>query len=284
MKQSGALDIDLRSKCIYKRTEKEGQNVDSVLFLWYNEIRVRNFRKGKKMRKQAKKPEILYIDDAIVVCVKPQGMPVQNDKSRDLSLENYLKNELVKKEKKTPELYIVHRLDRPVGGVMVFARTKEAAANLSKQMQGDAFEKYYQAILTGYLPQEEGMLTDYLLKDGKDNTSKVVKEGTKGAKKAMLSYEVLDMLETDQGQYTYVLIHLMTGRHHQIRVQFASRNVGIWGDTKYNKKFQNKKKKYYEIGLYATRLAFSHPVTGEKKVFKTEPQGEAFAVLDAEEF
>jgi 23S rRNA pseudouridine1911/1915/1917 synthase len=235
------------------------------------------------MRKQLK-PEILYMDESIIVCVKPQGMPVQNDKSRDLSVLNYLKNEVAKKEKGEPEVYVVHRLDRPVGGVMVFARTKDAAAHLSGQIQKGIFDKYYQAILTGYLPNEAGKLRNYLLKDGKTNASKVVPEGTKGAKAAELEYEVLDYLETDQGEFSYVLIHLLTGRHHQIRVQCANAKAGIWGDTKYNPIFQKTKKKYLQIGLYSTRISFLHPVTGKTMTFKAEPEGEAFEVLDAEEF
>lgn len=235
------------------------------------------------MRKQ-KKPEILYLDSEIIVCVKPQGMPVQNDKSRDLSLLNYLKNEITKKEKQQQELYVVHRLDRPVGGVMVFARTKDAVAHLSEQMQKGSFEKYYQAVLTGDLPDEQGMLTDYLLKDGKTNTSKTVSKGTKDAKEARLEYEVLDRIETDQGVYTYVLIHLLTGRHHQIRVQCAYAGAGIWGDTKYNPKFQKVKRRYMQIGLYSTRLEFQHPSSGERMIFKTEPEGEAFEILEVDEF
>lgn len=234
--------------------------------------------------KRQKKPEILYQDQDIIVCVKPQGMPVQNDKSRDLSLLNDLKNESSRRDKQVPELYVVHRLDRPVGGVMVFAKTKDAAANLSGQIQKGMFEKYYQAVLTGHLPEEQGTLSDHLLKDGRTNTSKVVPPGTKGAKLAELEYEVLDIIETDQGEFTYVLIHLLTGRHHQIRVQFANANAGIWGDTKYNKKFQNTKRKYLQIGLYATKISFLHPVTGERLSFKTEPEGEAFDLLDAEEW
>jgi 23S rRNA pseudouridine1911/1915/1917 synthase len=238
------------------------------------------------MRKNQQKPEILYMDDAIIVCVKPQGMPVQNDRTRDLSVLNYLKNEIARKERlqKEPEMFVVHRLDRPVGGVMVFARTKEAAAALSGQIQDGTFDKYYQAILTGFLPDEEGELQDHLLKDAKTNCSKVVPEGTKGAKEAVLEYEVLDILETDEGDYTYALIHLLTGRHHQIRVQCANVKAGIWGDTKYNPKFQKVKRRYHQIGLFSTRISFLHPVTGEQMVFKTEAEGEAFDILDAKEF
>ena len=167
---------------------------------------------------------------------------------------------------------------------MVFARNQEAAADLSSQMLDGVFDKYYQAILTGELPDEEGDMVDYLLRDGKTNTSKVVKRGTKGAKKAALEYEVLDVIETDLGVFSYVLIHLLTGRHHQIRVQCASRGVGIYGDTKYNPQFQKVKRIYKEIGLYSTRLEFEHPATGEMMVFKTEPEGEAFDIIEAEDF
>jgi len=183
-----------------------------------------------------------------------------------------------------PYVGLVHRLDRPVGGVMVFARNLEAASDLSSQMLDGVFDKYYQAVLTGELPDEEGDMVDYLLRDGKTNTSKVVKRGTKGAKKAELEYEVLDVIETDTGIYSYVLIHLLTGRHHQIRVQCASRGVGIYGDTKYNPLFQKVKRIYKQIGLYSTRIEFEHPATGEMMVFKAEPEGEAFDILEVEDF
>ena len=127
-------------------------------------------------------------------------------------------------------------------------------------------------------------MIDYLLRDGKTNTSKVVKRGTKGAKKAELEYEVLDVVETDEGVFSYVLIHLLTGRHHQIRVQCASRGVGIYGDTKYNPFFQKVKRIYKQIGLYSTRIEFDHPATGDRLVFKAEPEGEAFDILEVEDF
>ncbi len=151
---------------------------------------------------------------------------------------------------------------------------------MSRQIQEDKMKKTYQAVLTGTLEEPDGVFVDYLLKDAKTNTSKVVKEGTKGAKRAELSYEVLDEIETDEGDYTYVLIHLKTGRHHQIRVQFAAHHAGIYGDTKYNPIFQKKREKYVTIGLYATRLEFFHPITKEKMVFKVDPKGEAFDLLE----
>ncbi len=232
--------------------------------------------------KRRKKISILYKDDDIVVCEKPKGMPTVSDKTGDMDLLHQLKNQLFFDEKMSdePELYVIHRLDRPVGGVMVFARTKQAAAVLSRQVQNHQFEKDYQAVLTGWLTEMEGTFHDFLQKDSKKNTSKVVPEGTKDAKEAVLDYEVIDMMESKKMKYTYCLIHLKTGRHHQIRVQTASRGCGIWGDTKYNKLFQKTKKKYREIGLYATRISFYHPVTNEKMIFKAEPSGEAFELLE----
>lgn len=231
------------------------------------------------------KVNILQEDNDILVCIKPQGMATQSDKTMDMDLMSYLKNHIHQAEpdKGEPELYVVHRLDRPVGGIIVFAKNKQAAAHLSKQIQNGQMKKYYQAVLTGELPDWEGSLMDYLLKNGKTNTSSVVNKNTPQAKRAELNYEVLDVIETDEGILTYVLIELITGRHHQIRVQMANQNAGIWGDTKYNPLFQKTKQIYRKIGLYATQLSLIHPSTGEKLRFKTEPEGEAFDLLDVDE-
>ncbi len=229
---------------------------------------------------------ILHEDDSILVCVKPYGVPSQSDKTNSEDMISMLKLHVFERENRNEEPYLaaIHRLDRPVGGIMVFAKTKEAASNLSKQSENGEMLKFYQAILTGELPNEEGVLKDYLLHDKMNNITEVVDKDTPEAKYAELEYEVLDVMETDQGILSYVLITLVTGRHHQIRVQMASRKCGIWGDTKYNPKFQKVKKQYQQIGLYASRLEFTHPVTGEHMVFKNEPEGKAFEVIELDEF
>ncbi len=229
---------------------------------------------------------ILHEDESIIVCVKPYGVPSQSDKTNSTDMTGMLKLHIYEKENRSEEPYLaaIHRLDRPVGGIMVFAKTKEAAANLSKQSENGDMVKYYQAILTGELPCDEGVLTDYLVHDSKSNITSVATKDTPGAKYSELSYEVLDVMETDKGILSYVLITLVTGRTHQIRVQMASRKCGIWGDTKYNPKFQKVKKQYQQIGLHASRLEFDHPVTGEHMVFKNEPEGKAFEVIELDEF
>ena len=112
----------------------------------------------------------------------------------------------------------------------------------------------------------------------------MVSKDTKGAKLAVLEYELIDQIASDEGLLSWMLIILRTGRHHQIRVQFAERNMPLYGDTKYNPRYRNQKGKYIQLGLYSTRLAFTHPLTGERMVFKTEPRGEAFEMMDVEAY
>ncbi|MGN0152779.1 MAG: RluA family pseudouridine synthase [Wujia sp.] len=232
------------------------------------------------------KLNILYEDEYMLACVKPPGVPSQGDKSNDEDMVTQIKHYLYDHSDRDEEPYVavIHRLDRPVGGIMLFAKTPEVAAKLSDQMQDGGIIKYYQAILTGELPDMDGELVDYLVRDPKNNTARIAGKGDKGAKKAVLDYEVIDVFETSEGVLSYVLIDLVTGRHHQIRAQMAARGCGIWGDTKYNPLFSKQKKKYVQIGLYASRMELDHPVTGEPIVLKHEPEGPAFDVIEMDEF
>lgn len=237
---------------------------------------------------EAMKLEILYEDEYILACVKPCGVPSQADRSNDedmvTGIKHYLYDKAPSDAFEEPYVAAIHRLDRPVGGVMLFAKTPGAAAKLSDAQQDGRITKYYQAVITGELPDMDGEMVDYLVRDAKTNTTKIAKKGDKGAKRAELTYEVLDIFDTDTGVLSYVLIALVTGRHHQIRAQFASRGCGIWGDTKYNPLFAKTKRRYRQIGLYASRMELTHPITGEKLVIKSEPRGEAFDVIEMEEW
>lgn len=251
------------------------------------------------------KPDILYEDEYMLAAVKPYGMPVQADTSNREDLLTLVKNDLFDRgdSKDEPYLAVINRLDRPVAGIVLFARSEEAAAKLTDLIQERKIEKCYQAVVCGEIPEDEGNLTDWLLFDRKDNVSRVVQPGTKGAKKAELSYEVLDVIDTDEGTFTYLLIRLHTGRHHQIRCQMAHFGFPIWGDVKYGpaKKEKNgiktgikkgdrragsrdrKKSAAPEIGLFSSRMKFIHPFTGEEVFLHREPEGRAFMLLDADD-
>ncbi len=232
------------------------------------------------------KLEILYEDEYMLACVKPPGVPSQADKSNDEDMVTIVKNYIFDNQSSNDEPYVamLHRLDRPVGGVMIFAKDKDTAAKLSKHKTDGTMVKYYQAVLTGELPEEYGELSDYMVKDAKTNTSKICSKDTDGAKKAELTYELLDEFETDEGILSYVLIKLLTGRHHQIRVQMSHLGCGVWGDTKYNIKYKNAKKGVKQIALFSSRIELEHPVTGEHLVLKKEPYGKAFDVIEMDEF
>lgn len=231
--------------------------------------------------------EIIEEDQEIIVCRKPSGIPVQTAKMGQQDMVSLLKNYRARK-KEPPEVYVVHRLDQPVEGLMVFAKNPKSAASLSRQIQQKNVDKYYQALVEGVPRPSGGRLEDYLLRDGRSNTSKVVKKETKGAKRAVLQYQVQqsatyqatatqnDRVDGlfESGQTVSLLeIQLETGRHHQIRVQLAHAGYPLIGDKKYNSRCQNG---YLPIGLCSIRLAFAHPVTGRRMEFSIEPRGQAF--------
>ncbi len=178
-----------------------------------------------------------------------------------------IKEYLIKKYNKPGDAYLglVHRLDRPTGGVMVFAKTSKAASRLSEQVRNHEFKKSYLAIVDGKMEQEKGTFKDYLLKNEKTNTSKVVPEGTKNAKIAELDYEVVKYNE--EINESVVKVNLHTGRHHQIRVQFASRNHSLNGDQKYGTRGRGK-----QLSLWAYKLSFKHPTSKEELVFENYPE------------
>ena len=210
----------------------------------------------------------LYEDDELLVIKKDAGTPVQAGKMRIMDLEGIIKRELYMRDPNGGEPYlgIVHRLDQPVEGVMVFAKNPKAAAALSKQVTDGTMKKHYLALVCGKPSEKEGTLVDYIQKDGRSNTSKVVPKGTKDAKRSELNYKVLK-----ENEETALLeIELLTGRHHQIRVQMANAGWPLYGDTKYNPAFAETTG-YVQTALCAYKLSFVHPKTRKRMEFTIEP-------------
>jgi len=203
--------------------------------------------------------KVIYEDNHLLVVVKPVNVPVQEDESRDLDFLTMLKNYIKEKYNKPGNVYLglVHRLDRPVGGIMVFAKTSKCASRLSEQIRNHQMKKEYQAVVLNQLPSN-GTFIDKLLKDNNKNIVRIDEKG----KEAILEYELMNY----KNNMSLVKINLKTGRSHQIRVQFASRNYLLYGDQKYN----SNSKVGEQIALYATSLSFFHPVTKELLTFTTE--------------
>lgn len=218
-------------------------------------------------RAKMNKLKVIYEDNHIIVVEKPVNIPSQGDKTGDIDMLTIIKEYIKEKYNKPGNVYLglIHRLDRPVGGVMVFAKTSKAAARLSEQVREKEFQKSYLVIVDGKMEKEKEILEDYLLKNEKTNTSKVVKEGTKNSKYASLDYEVLKYDKELNLSVLKILLH--TGRHHQIRVQLSSRGHSIYGDQKYGGRGHGK-----QIALWAYKLQISHPVSKEKMDFIDIPE------------
>lgn len=201
---------------------------------------------------------IIYEDNHIIVVEKPVNMLSQSDNTKDLDLQTALKMYIKEKYHKPGNVYIglVHRLDRPTGGLMVFARTSKSASRLSEEIRNKSFKKSYLAVINGKT-KEKDTLEDYLEKQG--NIS-IISTKEKG-KYAKLDYELIAYKDN----LSLVKVSLETGRNHQIRLQFKSRNMPLYGDNKYN----NEKNK--NLGLYAYKLEFTHPTKKEKMVFINYP-------------
>lgn len=205
--------------------------------------------------------EIIFEDDYIIVCIKPIGLLSQADSRGGESmislLENYCEG----------TVYPLHRLDREVGGIMVYAKTQKAASVLSKDIAEQKFKKEYLALIHGVPQDPKGEMQDLLFKDSSKNKVFVVKKERRGVKKASLEYELISTKDFQNEKLSVVRILLHTGRTHQIRVQFASRKMSLVGDRKYGARDTFK-----EIGLWSYSLSFAHPKTKEILYFKADPQ------------
>lgn len=208
--------------------------------------------------------EILYEDNHVIVVLKPQNVPSQADESGDKDMLSMVKEYIKKKYNKPGNVYVglVHRLDRPTGGVMVFAKTSKAAARLTEQFKNKEAEKTYFAVTVGSPKIKQTKLVNYLLKDERNNIVKVVPMSTTGAKRAELDYTVLEEKEG----FALLKVKLQTGRGHQIRVQLATIGNPIYGDQKYGKDMPKA-----NLNLFAVELRFKHPTTGDTMVFRAYP-------------
>ena len=206
--------------------------------------------------------KVLYEDNHLLVVEKPVNILSQGDNTSDDDMVNLLKKYLKEKYNKPGNVFVglVHRLDRPVGGCMVFAKTSKAASRLSEQVRNKSFKKTYRAVIHGKMNKQEDNLMDYLYKNKKTNMVSVVSKNTKDAKDARLSYETLDFKKN----FSLVQIDLQTGRPHQIRVQFASRKHPLFGDQRYG---QNLNKVGQQIALWSYKIEIDHPTTKERMEF-----------------
>lgn len=211
---------------------------------------------------------ILYEDNHLIAVLKPQNIGCCPDESGDVNLFDVVKEYIKTAYNKTGNVYLglVHRLDRPTGGVMVFAKTSKAAARLSEQMKNGGFEKKYFAVLCGVPYKKEATLENYLKKNTVNNTVYVATQTEEGAKLAVLDYKILETASS----LSLADIKLHTGRTHQIRVQAAAINAPVYGDMRYGGEKAVKGK----LALWAYSLSFYHPTTGERLKFIIEPPKE----------
>ncbi len=209
--------------------------------------------------------KILFEDKDLVVCIKQRGLLSQEGKEGEKTVPLLLSEQL------KSEIYPVHRLDKEVGGVMVYAKNKKSAAALSAQVSDRTMDKQYLAVIEGMPGEKEGTLEDLLFFDKNKNKSFTVKKERRGVKKALLSYKTLSEGEG----LSLVRVKLHTGRTHQIRVQFASRKMPLVGDRRYGSK-----KESCIIALWSCCISFVHPSSGERLTFEELPEEEIFTHFD----
>ena len=208
--------------------------------------------------------EVLYEDNHLIAVNKKSGDIVQGDKTRDTPLSDFVKAYIKKKYKKSGNVYlgIIHRLDRPTSGIVLFARTSKSLVRMNDQFRKKEIKKTYWAVVENPPPKEKGILEHYLKKNQKQNKSYVNKGN--GSKHSILEYKLLSKLNN----YYHLEIQPKTGRHHQIRVQLSEIGCVIKGDLKYGAKRSNKDA---SIHLLAQKLEFIHPVKKEKIVLQANP-------------
>lgn len=210
--------------------------------------------------------DIIYEDNHLLAVEKPVNIPSQADESGDADMLTILKEDIKRRYNKPGNVYLglVHRLDRPVGGVMVFAKTSKAASRLSGQVRGREFKKAYLAVVHGKLNRNSNCLVHYLVKDGSTNTVKAVAPSADGAKEAVLEYTVLE----EVNGLSLIKVNLHTGRSHQIRVQFSSIGHPLYGDQKYG---PDVNKPGQQIALWSSIITCRHPVSKEEMTFQCSP-------------
>lgn len=215
------------------------------------------------------KVPILHEDNHLLFVQKPVNIPVQEDRTGDQDLLTFLKEDIKIRYQKPGNVYLglVHRLDRPVGGVMVFAKTSKAASRLSDAIRRKALDKNYLAVVRGTPPKDQDVLADYLVKDHRKNIVHTAKPNNKNAKKAVLEYEVIGKNDN----LSLLSIQLHTGRPHQIRVQLSSRGCPLYGDQKYGTDVNQPGQ---QIALWSHALTIEHPTKKEDITIHSYPPNE----------
>lgn len=216
--------------------------------------------------------KVIYEDNHLLVVEKPYGIPSQADSSGDDDMLTLCKAYIKEKYDKPGKVYLglIHRLDRPTQGIMVFARTSKAAARITKQIQAGKFSKTYLAVLTSIPKEQQGELWHYLVKDSDARMARVTTKNAPSAKKAGLSYEVLGQKDG----LCLVKIQLFTGRFHQIRAQFAHIGCSVYGDMKYGKRDIKDR-----LALFASEVCLDHPTKGERMCFSAKPTRYPFSLF-----
>jgi 23S rRNA pseudouridine1911/1915/1917 synthase len=249
---------------------------------------------------------VLYEDEDIIVVKKPAGTESQSAKGFGRDMVSEIRTHLVMNRDihklttngpavrgsgEPPYVGVIHRLDKPVSGVMVYAKNQKSAAALSASLQAGKMEKWYCAVVCGQPVENCGEYVDYLRQDRKNNRSEIVDKSAPDGKKAVLSYEVMEVIHREmmgkEETFSLVKIRLETGRHHQIRVQFAGHGTPLLGDEKYgnreNAKTQAPRRETcVPLALCACRLAFPHPKTGKRMEFEIIPEEGAFSWFQME--